>query len=143
MVAAIVSGFSLLVVAFLLFVTMALIYKHLGKKDPMMTPLKKPKKGGDGTLYASNEPQSAQYLVSSMSITSFGSSPSDAHLESHLASRPSPLVYYNPGLEADERNNGSRNAGPHAVSYEHEEGYRPIQIMAADATGRPKSYSKV
>lgn len=135
MVAAIVSGFAMLLVMILLLLAMALAYKHLGKKkDSMMSPMKKPKKGGDGGLYAGQEPQSAQYLVSSTSIGSFGSSPSEVNLDVHLPGSPS-LVYYNRGSD-------NQQAG-HGVPYEvNQDGFRPIQMVAADVSSRPKSSTK-
>lgn len=120
----------------ILLLVMAVVYRHINKKEPMMTPLKKPKKA-DGGLYAIPESQSAQYLVSSMSTPSFGNSPSDVRLDAHIPSSPGNMVYYNRGNDVDHRPVGA------AAPYDHEDGYRPIQIVAADVPGRPKSTSKV
>lgn len=97
----------------------------------MVSMTKKPTKGAD-TFYTDQKPPSAQYLVSTMSNTSFGSSPSDVRLESHPPTSPS--VHYNRGF------NGHRNPlGAGAVANGHQDGLKPIQIVVADVNPRPNS----
>lgn len=130
-IAAIISGCGLLVLLLLLFLAMALVYRYLGKEDSTMI-MKKAKKGTDA-FYTGQEPQSAQYLVSSMSINSFGSSPSDARLETQVSN--SPGVHYNRGLDVDHH--------PSAGANGHEEGFKPIQIVAAADVNKRSSSTHI
>lgn len=88
---------------------------------------KKSKIDGSG-FYNVQEAQSAQHLVSAPSFVSFGSSPSDAHLETRG-------VHYNRGFDID--HNPSGQAG--ATGYNDHESYKPIQIIAADVNRKSSS----
>src|SRR6218665_2440508 len=110
-------------------------FAYCRKEDSTMM-LKKPKKGAEA-FYDGLEPQSAQYLVSSMSLPSFGSSPPDARLDSHLPN--SPGVHYNRGFDVDHNPSGAENG-----SNGNGDSYKPIQIVAADvSTPRPTSTTHV
>jgi hypothetical protein len=106
----------------LLFTGIGLVLKHVKVTEMNGKPVISRRSQGDAAFYEGLHPQSAQFLVGSMSNQSFAASPSDQHLNASYGQSS----YFNRGYELDQHPGGAHSI---AVHFEKEPGGTgPIEI---------------